>query len=96
VSNPESFRGWTLDVLNVVRRLVEEKRANVLDCGGKRSATPLLPRNQPSSQSGVTAAALQNEFTTADVYAFERALEKLHPDNSDSHREQAGMSAITP
>jgi hypothetical protein len=27
------------------------------------------------------AAALQNEFTTADVYAFDRELEKLHPDN---------------
>ena len=79
--NPESFRGWTLDVLNIVRRITEEKHAIVLDCGGKRSATPLLLRKQPSSQSGVTAAALQNEFTTADVYAFERELEKLHPDN---------------
>jgi len=27
-----------------------------------------------------------NEFTTADVYAFERELEKLHPDNSDKSR----------
>jgi hypothetical protein len=26
------------------------------------------------------------EFTTADVYAFERELEKLHPDNSDKLR----------
>jgi hypothetical protein len=74
-------RGWTLDVLNIVRRITEEKRANVLDCGGQRSATPLLPQNQPSSQSGVTAAALQNEFTTADAYAFTRELEQLHPDN---------------
>ena len=48
-------RGWTLDVLNAIRRL------------GK------------------------TEFTTADTYAFTRELEKLHPDNSDSHREQAGM-----
>jgi hypothetical protein len=38
-------RGWTLDVLNIVRRL------------GKP------------------------EFTTAEVYAFERELEKLHPGN---------------
>ncbi|MGA3283539.1 MAG: DpnI domain-containing protein [Verrucomicrobiota bacterium] len=38
-------RGWTLDVLNAIRRL------------GK------------------------TEFTTADAYAFERELEKLHPDN---------------
>lgn len=40
-------RGWTLDVLNVVRSL----------------------------QTG------NREFTTAEVYAFERELEKLHPDN---------------
>jgi type II restriction enzyme len=38
-------RGWTLDVLNIVRRL------------GKQ------------------------EFTNADVYAYERELEALHPDN---------------
>ena len=29
---------WTLDVLNIVRRITEAKRAVVLDCGGKRSA----------------------------------------------------------
>jgi type II restriction enzyme len=38
-------RGWSLDVLNIVRRL------------GKQ------------------------EFTNADVYAYERELEALHPDN---------------
>jgi hypothetical protein len=27
-------------------------------------------------------SAPTGEFTTADVYAFERELEKLHPDNS--------------
>jgi hypothetical protein len=35
----------------------------VLDCGGNPAlagATPLLPRSQTSSQSGVTAAALQD------------------------------------
>jgi type II restriction enzyme len=74
-------RGWMLDVLNIVRRICEQKRANLLDCGGKRSATPLSPRYSASSQSGVTAAALQNEFTNDDVYAFSRELEKLHPDN---------------
>ena len=29
-------------------------------------------------------------------YQFTPELEKLHPDNSDSHREQAVKSAITP
>jgi type II restriction enzyme len=43
--NPESFRGWTLDVLNVVRRLKKI------------------------------------QFTNDDVYAFERELAALHPDN---------------
>jgi hypothetical protein len=27
-----------------------------------------------------------DSFTTAEVYAFERELEKLHPDNSDKSR----------
>ena len=77
-------RSSGLDVLNAVRRLMEEKRANVLDYDGNPAfagATPLLPRIRPSSQSGVTAAALQNEFTTADAYAFTRELEELHPNN---------------
>jgi len=33
-----------------------------------------------------------NTFTTAEVYACERELEKLHPGNSDKqHREQVAM-----
>jgi type II restriction enzyme len=73
-------RGWTLDVLNAVRRLAA-KPANLLDCGGKRSATPFLSSAAKRFQSGVTVAALQNEFTTAEVYAFERELAQLHPGN---------------
>jgi hypothetical protein len=30
---------------------------------------------------GPSARARASQFTTADVYAFERELEKLHPDN---------------
>jgi len=37
-----------------------------------------------------------DSFTTADADAFIRVLEELHPDNSDSHREQAATSATTP
>jgi hypothetical protein len=57
-------RGWTLDVLNIVRRLCEvgTPRRGVRE----RTAGPAVPTN---------------EFTTTDVYAFERELEKLHPDN---------------
>jgi hypothetical protein len=62
-------RGWTLDVLNIVRRLVESRR-----------------RGDESGSAGGKGASLltsapTGEFTTADVYAFERELEKLHPDN---------------
>jgi type II restriction enzyme len=59
-------RGWTLDVLNIVRRLVTRS-------SGRESA-------HFKSQSRLTSAAT-NEFNTADVYVFTRELEKLHPDN---------------
>jgi hypothetical protein len=57
------MRGWTLDVLNIVRRISEVGR-----------------RCRAARQSG-SSALPDNTFTTADVYAFERELEKLHPDN---------------
>ena len=63
-------RGWTLDVLNIVRRLVESRRRG---------------HETPSKKSGIDQSLLTssptNEFATADVYAFTRELEKLHPDN---------------
>ena len=64
-------RGWTLDVLNIVRRLVESRR---------RGDESLKPTGQPESLRLLTSSPT-NEFTTTDVYAFERELEKLHPDN---------------
>jgi hypothetical protein len=103
---PESFRGrllkdisvtqrgWTLDVLNIVRRLMEEKRqragalqdasrgsgvtgkrASVLDCPPSAVLLRRTGGGPPPLSDGP-------EFTTADVYAFERELEKLHPDIS--------------
>ena len=62
-------RGWTLDVLNIVRRLCDRS-------SGRESAHSI-----PSSLSRLTSAAT-GIFTTSDVYAFERELEKLHPDIS--------------
>jgi type II restriction enzyme len=60
-------RGWTLDVLNVVRRLVNsEGRA---------------PRDPNIGKMGARITRPSDSFTTADVYAFTRELEKLHPDN---------------
>jgi type II restriction enzyme len=62
-------RGWTLDVLNVVRRLVDSRRRG----------------NESGSAAGKEASLLTSaptgEFSTADTYAFTRELEKLHPDN---------------
>ena len=51
--------------------------------GGRILREDLFPWSNrlAHSQSGVTAAARQNEFTTSDVYSFERELAELHPDN---------------
>ncbi|MFZ0828018.1 MAG: hypothetical protein WAO02_11405 [Verrucomicrobiia bacterium] len=66
---PIQMRGWTLDVLNIVRRLVDSRRRG----------------NESGSATGKGASLLTSaptgEFTTADAYAFEGELEKLHPDN---------------
>jgi type II restriction enzyme len=59
-------RGWTLDVLNIVRRLVSEGRA---------------PRDPNSGKMGRRRTPPSDSFNTADAYAFTRELEKLHPDN---------------
>jgi type II restriction enzyme len=40
----------------------------------------LKPTGQPESLRLLTSSPT-NEFTTAEVYIFERELEKLHPDN---------------
>ncbi|HEV2435361.1 MAG TPA: DpnI domain-containing protein [Verrucomicrobiae bacterium] len=63
-------RGWTLDVLNTVRRLVESRRR------GKESLI-----EKPREDQSLLTSAPTGEFTTADAYTFTRELEKLHPDN---------------
>ena len=60
-------RGWVLDVLNIVRRLTAHS-------SGRESA------HSNFNQSLLTSAATK-EFTNADIYAFERELAALHPDN---------------
>jgi len=62
-------RGWTLDVLNIVRRLVDSRRRGDESGDVTGKGTRLL------------TSAPTGEFTTADAYAFTRELEKLHPDN---------------
>ena len=61
-------RGWTLDVLNAVRRLVD----------GRRRGNESLIEQSEGNQSLLTSAPT---FTTADTYTFTRELETLHPDN---------------
>jgi len=61
-------RGWTLDVLNIVRRLVNSE--------GRAPRDPNF-----SGQSGTRVTRPSGEFTTDDVYTHDRELEKLHPDN---------------
>ena len=72
-------RGWTLDVLNIVRRISEVGTAGsaVRAPSGRNPAMRdgALPPVTP--QRGVPT----NTFTTSEVYAFTRELEKLHPDN---------------
>ena len=87
-------RGWTLDVLNMVQRLCDAKHASALECGGTTSLCLDATCRIISKRGHVRA--LQDEFTTADTYAFADELEQLHPDNSESIRERAGTSAITP
>jgi type II restriction enzyme len=81
---PVSLRGWTLDVLNIVRRL--EGR------GQERGARPSRPQVSASRRNPIGSeretrsvatgtVAVPAEFKNADVYAFERELEKLHPGN---------------
>ena len=78
-------RGWTLDVLNSVRRLCEvgTPRRGVRG----RLGQPSLP-NQRTSRRDVPT----NTFTTADAYVFTRELEQLHPDNPVNNTGQESAS----
>jgi hypothetical protein len=90
-------RGWTLDVLSMVRRLVESRRRGDESGSGAGKRPSLLTsaptgdlsrlgngeRNLAESKGprGPSARARASQFTTADAYAFTRELENLHPDN---------------
>jgi len=66
-------RGWTLDVLNAIRRLGKTDLSR-LGNGERNLAESKGPR-------GPSERARASQFTTADAYAFTRELERLHPDN---------------
>lgn len=67
-------RGWTLDVLNIVRRLTERRRR------GLPRHTWLKSLTKKTSQRFLTSSPT-DEFTNTDIYAYERELAALHPDN---------------
>jgi type II restriction enzyme len=69
---PASVRGWTLDVLNVVRRIQTQRGAHV----PPRTVFGVLAEHVPG---GHQASGL--EFSNEDVYEFERELSWLHQEN---------------
>ena len=72
-------RGWTLDVLNIVRRICEVGTAG----SAVRAPSGRNPARRDEALPPVTSQrdVPTNTFTTADTYSFTRELEKLHPDN---------------
>jgi type II restriction enzyme len=68
-------RGWTLDVLNAIRRLGKTDLSR-LGNGERNLAESKGPR-------GPSERARASQFTTTDVYTFERELEPLHPGNKN-------------
>ena len=74
------MRGWTLDVLNIVRRLVDSRRRGHESgsAAGKRASLLTSTLRSNATEDG---SAPTGDFTTAYAYAFTRELDKLHPDN---------------
>jgi hypothetical protein len=65
-------RGWTLDVLNILRRLV-----SVFATLRRDESEGRAPRDQNPVKIGRRGTPPSDSFTTADADAFTRELEKL-------------------
>jgi len=84
-------RGWTLDVLTIVRRLEARGTGRGADTDSQLrppSSCPSPPGEGSRGQTRLARVRLaaanphaHGEFSNEDVYAFERELETLHPDN---------------
>src|SRR5208282_2340388 len=61
-----------LNRIPVEARITDAKRASALECGGTTPLSPDATRRVIPKRGHVRA--LQNEFTTAEVYTFEREL----------------------
>ena len=75
-------RGWTLDVLNIVRRVTSSGN---LECGGMTPLSSLDDMSSspkaPSCRRTPKTSRPSDTFTNEDIYVFVSELEKLHPDN---------------
>ena len=74
-------RGWTLDELNLVRRIVEERGCPHPQHLRQTQRRGIFPVTLDSSRAAAGDSRAPSEFTNEDVYAHARELEKLHPDN---------------
>ena len=89
---PVTERGWTLDVLNIVRRIQRGARAGATPEGarvvfGAPVESPVQKWGAHAPSRAVFGAPAEHiphspiEFSNEDIYAFERELETLHPGN---------------
>jgi hypothetical protein len=76
-------RGWTLDVLNIVRRITSQ--SGIFSSPSPRPSPPgeggAIGRRKSSFNSGAHSETRGTTFSNSDIYAYERELEALHPDN---------------
>jgi hypothetical protein len=88
-------RGWTLDVLNLVHRLITEKRQRTGAVQNvSRSPGIIEPRASVLDCGGPPPLSIGegNEFSNAEVYAFASELEKLHPGNRQYQKIKSASS----
>jgi hypothetical protein len=79
---PIKNRGWTLDVLNLIHRIIEEKRqrAGALQ-DASRVPNASAPRASVMDCGSPLPLSTEAIVTNEEIYTFAPELEKLHPDN---------------
>ena len=78
-------RGWTLDVLNIVRRLTDAKRQRTGALQDASRGSMVIGKRASVVECGsllpLSTATGHLEFKNEEVYTYAPELEKLHPDN---------------